>query len=178
MTVAILLFYSAFVLGQGTSPTPQQKTNAPAATTDQKSQNADSGESGAHGHQSNNIEILSDTQGVDFGPYVQRMLETVRKNWYSTIPVSAQWKRGTVIIEFAIAKDGSVRGIKLVPSSDDVFGFIRPSSSGDATLDRAALAGITSSEPFPPLPKEFGGQYLALRVRFYYNPEKSHPTQR
>ncbi len=44
-------------------------------------------------------------------------------------------------------------------------------TSGDVALDRAAYGGITASKPFPPLPTEFGGQYLALRFHFYYNPE-------
>jgi hypothetical protein len=35
------------------------------------------------------------------------------------------------------------------------------------------VPGITASNPFPPLPNEFGGQYLGLRFAFYYNPDKS-----
>jgi TonB family protein len=115
---------------------------------------------GAHGRQVGNLEILSDTQGVDFGPYLQRILHDVRQNWYDAIPESAQMKHGNLIIEFAITKDGKVAGMKLV------------ASSGDVPLDRAAWAGITASDPFPALPSEFGGQYLALRFRFYYNPTK------
>ena len=44
--------------------------------------------------------------------------------------------------------------------------------SGDVSLDRAAWGGITASDPFSPLPKEFHGPYLALRFHFYYNPAK------
>jgi len=115
---------------------------------------------GAHGRQVGNLEILSDTMGVDFGPYLQRVLHDVRQNWYTAIPESAQMKHGNLIIEFAITKDGQVAGMKLV------------ATSGDVPLDRAAWAGITASDPFPALPSEFGGQYLALRFRFYYNPTK------
>jgi TonB family protein len=115
---------------------------------------------GAHGRQVGNLEILSDTQGVDFGPYLQRILRDVRVNWYNAIPESAQMKHGNLIIEFAITKDGKVAGMKLV------------ATSGDIPLDRAAWAGITASDPFPPLPSEFGGPFLALRFRFYYNPTK------
>lgn len=115
---------------------------------------------GAHGRQMGNLEVLSDTMGVDFGPYLQRVLHDVRQNWYNAIPESAQMKHGNLIIEFAITKDGKVAGMKLV------------NSSGDVPLDRAAWAGITGSDPFPPLPNEFGGQYLALRFRFFYNPTK------
>jgi TonB family protein len=115
---------------------------------------------GAHGRQVGNLEILSDTQGVDFGPYLQRVLHDVKQNWYNAIPESAQMKHGNLIIEFAITKDGKVAGMKLV------------TSSGDVPLDRAAWAGIVGSDPFPELPKDFGGEYLALRFRFYYNPTK------
>jgi len=115
---------------------------------------------GAHGAQIGPFEILSDTMGVDFSPYLQRVLQDVRQNWYRAIPESAWAKHGNLIIEFAITQDGKVAGMKLV------------APSGDVPLDRAAWAGIVGSNPFPPLPSEFGGQYLSLRFRFYYNPTK------
>ncbi len=34
--------------------------------------------------------ILSDTRGVDFGPYLARVVFAVRRNWYSVIPESAR----------------------------------------------------------------------------------------
>ena len=110
------------------------------------------------------MEVLSDTMGVDFGPYLARVLHDVRENWYNLIPEVARaplMKKGKVSIEFAIMKDGSVQGMRLM------------SPSGDVSLDRAAWGGITGSNPFPPLPGEFGGQYLALRFHFYYNPDRS-----
>jgi TonB family protein len=110
------------------------------------------------------LEVLSDTMGVDFGPYLQRVLHDVKVNWYNLIPESARapiMKKGKVTIEFAILKDGKVAGMKLV------------STSGDVALDRGAWGGITDSNPFPPLPTEFGGQYLGLRFAFYYNPDRA-----
>ena len=120
------------------------------------------GKQGASVH--GGLEVLSDTMGVDFGPYLARVLHDVKMNWYNLIPESARapiMKKGNVGIEFAILKDGSVAGMKLVYSS------------GDVALDRGAWGGITASNPFPPLPNEFGGQYLALRFKFLYNPDKS-----
>ena len=116
---------------------------------------------GAHGRQTGALEILSDTQGVDFGPYLQRILQEVKDNWYRLIPESAEMKKGKLSIEFAITKDGQVAGMKLV------------ATSGDPPLDRAAWGGITASNPFPPLPTDFKGPYLALRFRFFYNPDKA-----
>jgi len=115
---------------------------------------------GAHGRQLGNLEVLSDTQGVDFGPYLQRVLHDVKINWYSLIPVSAQMKKGSLAIEFAITKDGKIADMHLA------------ASSGDIPLDRAAWGGIVASNPFPPLPTDFSGPYLALRFRFFYNPSK------
>ncbi|HME34560.1 MAG TPA: TonB family protein [Candidatus Sulfotelmatobacter sp.] len=114
----------------------------------------------ARGRAMGNLEILSDTQGVDFGPYLQRILQDVRENWYRAIPESAEMKKGKLMIEFAITKDGKVADMRLI------------ATSGDVALDRAAWAGISASNPFPPLPGEFTGPYLALRFRFYYNPDK------
>ncbi len=110
------------------------------------------------------VEITTDTMGVDFGPYLQRVVHDVKVNWYNLIPESARaplMKKGKVSIEFAILKDGKVAGMRYV------------SDSGDVALDRAAYGGITASNPFPPLPSEFGGQYLGLRFTFYYNPDKN-----
>ncbi len=116
---------------------------------------------GAHGRQLGNLEVLSDTQGVDFGPYLQRILQEVRENWYRAIPASAEMKKGKLQIEFAITKDGKVADMRLT------------AGSGDVALDRAAWAGISASNPFPPLPGDFTGPYLALRFRFFYNPDKA-----
>jgi len=105
-------------------------------------------------------EILSDTMGVDFGPYLQQVLHVVRENWIRQLPESAMpplLKKGEVSIDFAILKDGSIAGMRYY------------SGSGDVSLDRAAYGGITASNPFQPLPAEFAGQYLSLRIRFILN---------
>jgi TonB family protein len=109
------------------------------------------------------LEVLTDTRGVDFGPYLKRVVDDVRRNWYQVIPYEARSpinKKGKVSIEFAIMKDGRIADVKTVDSS------------GDVALDRAAYSGITLNNRFSPLPAEFGGQYLALRFHFYYNPAK------
>ncbi len=116
---------------------------------------------GAHGRQLGQLDILSDTQGVDFGPYLQRILQDVKENWYHLIPESAEMKKGKLAIEFAITKDGKVADMRLF------------ASSGDPALDRPAWGSITASNPFPPLPSDFTGPYLALRFRFFYNPDKA-----
>jgi TonB family protein len=136
----------------------------PGKTGDDRAPSSDTaGKSGPSVRTMGNLEVLSDTKGVDFGPYLSKVLQTVRKNWYSLIPDEArapQMKSGKLAIEFAIKPDGNVAGMKIT------------SSSGEVALDRAAWGGITASVPFSPLPTQFTGPYLALRFRFYYNPEK------
>jgi TonB family protein len=109
-------------------------------------------------------EILTDTMGVDFGPYLTRITQIVRQNWYSLMPPSVYppiLKQGKLSIEFVILKDGKTTGM------------VVHTSSGDVALDRAAWGSITASTPFPPLPKEFPGQILGLRFYYFYNLEVS-----
>ena len=113
------------------------------------------------GGASRTVEILSDMRGVDFGPYVRLITKKVEANWYGQIPLSAETKRGEVTIECAVASDGKITNMRLV------------ADTGDQVLDRAALEGLTKSSPFPPLPSQYTGPYLALRLHFLYNPDKS-----
>jgi TonB family protein len=110
-------------------------------------------------------EILTDTMGVDFAPYLTRITQIVRQNWYSLMPPSVYppiSKQGKLSIEFVILKDGKTTGM------------VVHTSSGDVALDRAAWGSITASTPFPPLPKEFPGQILGLRFYYFYNLEISN----
>ncbi|MBK5292034.1 MAG: energy transducer TonB [Acidobacteriia bacterium] len=108
--------------------------------------------------QGSSLELMSDPMGVDFKPYLIRILSTVRRNWFAVIPESVRLgRRGRVQIQFAIDKNGSVP--KLVIALP----------SGTESLDRAAVAGVSASNPFPPLPDEFKGQQIRLQFTFSYN---------
>ena len=115
------------------------------------------------GNNGSNLELMSDPKGVDFRPYLIQVLAAVRRNWYAVIPESARlgMNRGRVAIQFAIGKNGSVP--KLVIAS----------TSGIPSLDRAAVAGISASNPFPALPREYTGNEIRLQFLFQYNLKKS-----
>jgi len=159
MRLALLLFWIVFTFGQSTSSPPESKAQRSAGASSQK-QDFGLG-TGAKGAQMGTFEILSDTKGVDFKPYLKQIQEVVRQNWYILIPESARTKKGKLAIEFAITTNGKVADMRLV------------ASSGDVALDRPAWGSITNSNPFPPLPSEFTGSFLALRFRFSYNPDKN-----
>jgi TonB family protein len=112
----------------------------------------------APGRTATALEMISDPAGVDFKPYLIRILAAVKRNWLAVIPESARLGRaGRVAIEFAINRDGHVP--KLVIAMP----------SGTDALDRAAVAGISASNPFPPLPSEFRGDQIRLQFTFSYN---------
>ena len=115
---------------------------------------------GGHGSAGAGVEMLTDTEGVDFNDYLRRVYITVKQNWYAVMPASVSLgDQGVVSLQFKIMRDGSV------PDGDPqrVFG------SGKEPLDRAAVSSIRASNPFPQLPAQFKGPYIELRFTYYYN---------
>jgi TonB family protein len=111
------------------------------------------------GRPRSNLQLLSDPQGIDFKPYLVQVLAAVRHNWLSVIPESARLgRRGQVLIQFIIDRRGAVP--KLVIASP----------SGTEAFDRAAVAGVSMSNPFPPLPTGYKGDQVRLQLAFTYNP--------
>ena len=110
------------------------------------------------GRPGSNLQLLSDSRGVDFRPYLQHILATVRRNWLATLPESARFgQRGRVLIQFAIDRTGAVP--KLVIAD----------SAGIQALDLAAVAAVSASYPFPPLPSDYKGDQIRLQFAFSYN---------
>jgi len=98
--------------------------------------------------------------GKDLRIYPDRILFSVRRNWYPQIPdlqKSTGRKQGMTVIEFEIAEDGSMGKVKIVESA------------GDASLDAAASQAILSSAPFPHLPDAYRQKSLKLRMHFGYD---------
>jgi TonB family protein len=116
------------------------------------------GSAQSDGRPKSNLQLLSDPQGVDFKPYLVQVLTAVRRNWLAVIPESAHMgRRGQVLIQFIIDRRGSVP--KLVIATP----------SGTEAFDRAAVAGVSMSNPFPPLPQGYQGDQIRLQLAFSYN---------
>ena len=110
------------------------------------------------GRPRSNLELKSDPMGVDFRPYMLQVLAAVRRNWFAVYPEAARLgQRGQVALQFSIAKVGGVT--KVVFSGQ----------SGARALDQAAVAAISASNPFPPLPSDFRGDRIVLQMTFLYN---------
>jgi hypothetical protein len=112
---------------------------------------------------SGGIEVLSDTQGVDFSSWLQRWHWETEHTWDPLIPDEVNppiLKSGMVAIRFKVLPNGRLMDGSLVLEG----------RSGDTALDRAAWGALTNSN-YPPLPRDFHGPYLELRAFFLYNME-------
>lgn len=117
------------------------------------------GQQALQGHMNSEVELKTDPHGADFKPYLRQILAIVRRNWFSVLPDSARIGvlRGSTTIQFIVNQDGSIP--KLVIAD----------SSGAQALDRAAVAGLSMSNPLPPLPADFRGGLIRLQFSFNYN---------
>ena len=110
------------------------------------------------GRTGSSLELMSDPMGVDFKPYLIQILSQVRKNWFAVIPESARMgNRGEVQLQFIIDRNG------------DVPKLVIATPSGSEALDKAAVAAVSASVRFPPLPSEFKGLQIRLQFAFKYN---------
>jgi outer membrane biosynthesis protein TonB len=112
---------------------------------------------------SGGVEVLSDTQGVDFSSWLLRWHHETQHTWDPLIPDEVNppiYKKGQVLIHFKVLPNG-----RLMDGSMKLEG-----SSGDVALDRAAWGALTGSN-YAPLPREFHGPFLELRALFMYNME-------
>jgi len=106
------------------------------------------------------MQILSDTQGVDFSGWSRRFQSDVMRNWIPLLPeetAAPLSKRGDTFLVVTINKDGSIGDMKLENSSHDV------------AIDRSAWASITSEGKFEGLPKAFNGPSIVLRLHYLVN---------
>lgn len=113
---------------------------------------------------SGGVEVLSDTQGVDFRAWLQRWHHETESTWDPLIPDEVNpplLKSGMVVIRFKVLPNGRLM---------EPDGVILEGRSGDTALDRAAWGALTGSN-YPPLPRDFHGPYLELRAYFLYNME-------
>lgn len=145
----------------GSQQSPQQAMRD-LANSMARGQGGNYGTSAPTGHGGNlgaGVEILSDTLGVDFGPYIKRLLRILYDSWLPLIPEETRPplnKEGSTLIRFTINKDGT-----LAPGAMHL-----DASTHDEAIDRAAWGSIVGVGQMPPLPKNFTGPNLELRIDF------------
>jgi TonB family protein len=96
-----------------------------------------------------------DTKGVEFGPWIRRFIQQVKRNW--TVPYNVMSNRGHVVITFIVHKDGSLTNITVVgPCPIEPF-------------NNAAFGALSSSNPTWPLPPEYPDDKANITITFFYN---------
>jgi TonB family protein len=97
-----------------------------------------------------------DNANFPFMYYLVLIRDKISENWNPDFVTQPLTEGQQVVIAFKIQKDGGI-------SSPYI-----EKTSGIAYLDQSALRAVLSSVPFPPLPKEFGEEYLGIHFGFEY----------
>ena len=90
-----------------------------------------------------------DTANFPFSYYLRQVTSRIEENW-----LRPQENLGRVIVYFRIKRDGTIVEPQIYESSRH------------QSVDLLAAGAIKRSEPFPPLPIEFGGDYLGIYLCF------------
>jgi TonB family protein len=100
------------------------------------------------------VNILSDTHGANFEPYMKQVISMVQTSWASLLPEAIAGNRGKVAIRFTISQAGRINAMVLSDSSHQI------------AVDRAAWGSITSVGQFPSLPATFNAPSLTVEMHF------------
>jgi TonB family protein len=100
-----------------------------------------------------------DNINFPFTYYLLLIRDKISRNWNPDFGPLSLSQGQQVVIAFKIRKDGSI--------SEPYI----EKSSGMAYLDQSALRAVLSSVPLPPLPREFGEEYLGVHFGFEYTEE-------
>lgn len=104
-------------------------------------------------------ELKTDSNAADVREYVRKILQIVKANSARVTPESVRMGtlRGENTVELIIDHNGSIPKLVLGDPSNIT------------ALDRASVAAVSMSNPFPPLPDDFKGAEFRLALTFRYN---------
>ena len=109
---------------------------------------------------SQGVEVLTDAPGVNLKAYLKEVLGQIYAQWTPLVPADARppkSQQGMTRIRIRINRDGTIAEMRL------------DGSTYDNALNHAAWASIKSVGHLPPLPREFHGSNLELRIHFLVN---------
>jgi protein TonB len=91
-----------------------------------------------------------------YGWYIEAVKRRIQSNWQqSTIePAVRQARTAHAVVQFTIAKDGSVKDIKI------------SQTSGNSSMDTSGIRALQASNPMPALPPDYSGSYVTVIFDF------------
>jgi len=64
------------------------------------------------------IQLLTRNEGVDFAPFLKRLMESVKGNWYAKMPEAARMGiKGKVVLHVRIQKSGALESAPMIETS-------------------------------------------------------------
>ena len=99
--------------------------------------------------------IQFDTKGVEFGPWIRRFVQQVKRNWL--IPMAVMSMSGHVVITFNVHRNGALTDLAVV------------GPAGVEAFNHAAYGALVASNPTAPLPPEYPSDKAFFTVTFFYN---------
>jgi TonB family protein len=99
--------------------------------------------------------IQFDTKGVEFGPWIRRFVQQVKRNWL--IPMAVMSMSGHVVITFHVHRNGALTDLTVI------------GPAGVEAFNHAAYGALVASNPTAPLPVEYPSDRAFFTVTFFYN---------
>jgi len=103
-------------------------------------------------------EIAFDTDDFPFAHYIGRMRRKIAAHW--RVPEGSQGEERFCVIYFRVLRNGTVVNTMI------------EQSSGLFIFDQAAQRAVVQASPMPPLPPEYGDDYLGVHFSFAYREER------
>jgi protein TonB len=102
--------------------------------------------------------VAFDAGDFPFANYIGRMRRKIAAHW--RVPEGSQGEDRTCVVYFRVMRDGSISqaGVE--------------QSSGLFIFDQAAERAVIQASPLPPLPREYGEQYLGVHFTFAFREER------
>ena len=92
-----------------------------------------------------------------FTYYLQIIIDRVSSNWFTSLVDPGVSGNFQATVYFKIYKNGQITDLKI------------EESSRIESLDLSALRAVQTSSPFPPLPKDYDDEYLAIYLIFEHS---------
>lgn len=100
--------------------------------------------------------ISFDTSDIKYAPYMQRLKQAIESAWRYPADAARRGLQGDLNISFTINKNGTLKAVDVM------------STTGQMSLDDAAVSSIKDAAPFWPLPDEWGKDSFTVKGHFVY----------
>lgn len=100
--------------------------------------------------------VAVDARDFEFTYYLRLVRDQIARHWSAPAGLGTGGKPVQAVVQFRVARDGSISGVRVEESSGIDF------------FDQAAARAVTISDPLPPLPLGFPAGDLGVHFGFEY----------